>query len=163
MFPCKGKVPLTGNGCKDATTDTEKLLAWERLWPDANWAIATGSASDRLLVVDVDGIWDEPGDAWTAIANNCGGLPRTVTVLSGSGQSMHWYFRHPGRQHPRQHSRQARSRRRHEMRRGICDLPPFGPPRNTQALRVGRRPMRGGHRADPGTTAPPAAATGIRA
>jgi hypothetical protein len=92
IFPCRGKVPLTEHGCKDATTDAEQIRGWEERWPACNWALATGTASGNLLVVDVDGIWDPPGDAWTEIANDCGGLPRTVTVLSGSGHSMHWYF-----------------------------------------------------------------------
>jgi hypothetical protein len=94
IFPCKakGKTPLTPNGCKDATTDAERIGAWELEFPGCNWAIATGRVSQNLLVVDVDGIWAEPGDAWTEIANTVGGLPRTVTVLSGSGHSMHWYF-----------------------------------------------------------------------
>jgi putative DNA primase/helicase len=92
IFPCRGKVPLTEHGCKDATTDLEQIRAWEDRWPACNWAVATGTASGNILVVDVDGIWEAPGDAWTLIANECGGLPRTVTVLSGSGHSMHWYF-----------------------------------------------------------------------
>jgi hypothetical protein len=97
IFPCRGKVPLTPHGCKDASTDADQIRAWEQRWPDANWAIATGSASGGLLVVDVDGIWDEPGAAWTRIANECGlnrvpGGLRTVCGLSGSEHSMHWYF-----------------------------------------------------------------------
>jgi len=92
IFPCRGKVPLTEHGSKDATADLEQIRAWEARWPSCNWAIATGSTSGGLLVVDVDGIWEAPGDAWTQIANDCGGLPRTVTVLSGSGHSMHWYW-----------------------------------------------------------------------
>ena len=92
IFPCRGKVPLTEHGCKDATTDLEQIRAWEDRWPACNWAVATGTPSGNILVVDVDGIWGAAGDAWTLIANDCGGLPRTVTVLSGSGHSMHWYF-----------------------------------------------------------------------
>ena len=92
IFPCRGKVPLTEHGCKDATTSLEQVRGWEDQWPACNCAVATGSSSGGLLVVDVDGIWEAPGDAWTLIANECGGLPRTVTVLSGSGHSMHWYF-----------------------------------------------------------------------
>lgn len=92
IFPCRGKVPLTEHGCKDATTDEAQIQEWEERFPDANWAIATGTPSGNILVVDVDRIWEPPGDAWTLIANDCGGLPRTVTVMSGSGHSMHWYF-----------------------------------------------------------------------
>jgi Bifunctional DNA primase/polymerase, N-terminal len=92
IFPCRGKVPLTEHGCKDATTDLEQIRAWEEQFPGCNWSVATGTPSENIAVVDVDGIWEEPGDAWTQIANDCGGLPRTVTVLSGSGHSMHWWF-----------------------------------------------------------------------
>jgi hypothetical protein len=87
-----GKTPLTEHGCKDATRDPAQIAAWQERWPTCNWAIATGTPSGNLLVVDVDGIWEAPGDAWTDLANSIGGLPRTVTVLSGSGHSMHWYF-----------------------------------------------------------------------
>jgi putative DNA primase/helicase len=92
IFPCRGKVPLTEHGCKDASKDPAQIREWEERFPDANWAVATGAPSGNILVVDVDRIWQSPGDAWTLIANDCGGLPRTVTVLSGSGHSMHWYF-----------------------------------------------------------------------
>ena len=97
IFPCNGKVPLTPHGCKDATTDREQIREWEERWPACNWAVATGSASGGL--VDVDGIWDDPGAAWTRLVNECGlngaGGLQTVTVLSGSGHSMHWYFMLP--------------------------------------------------------------------
>ncbi len=97
IFPCKqkGKTPLTPNGCKAATRDPDQIAEWDKQFPGCNWGIATGSPSGNLLVVDVDGIWEAPGDAWTQIANSAGGLPRTVTVLAGSGHSMHWYFRLP--------------------------------------------------------------------
>lgn len=98
VFPCKprGKTPLTPNGCKDATADASQVQRWAEEHPGCNWAIATGSASGgNLLVVDVDGIWDTPGDAWTEIVNSAGGMPDTPTVLSGSGHGMHWYFALP--------------------------------------------------------------------
>ena len=95
ILPCRGKVPLTPHGCVDASADARQVEAWHRQWPDADWAIATGSPSGGLLVVDLDGI-DGPADAaWTQILNDCGGRSRTVCVLSGSGRSMHWYYRLP--------------------------------------------------------------------
>lgn len=99
VFPCRGKVPLTGHGCKDASTESAVVQAWQSRWPTANWAIATGAKSGGLVVVDVDDVWGEPGAAWTRIANDAGlngpGGLRTPTVLSGSGNSMHFYFRAP--------------------------------------------------------------------
>jgi hypothetical protein len=47
------------------------------------------------LVVDVDDIDGPPNAAWTDILTECGGWTRTVCVLSGSGRSMHWYYRLP--------------------------------------------------------------------
>jgi hypothetical protein len=61
VFPCKPgeKVPLTQHGCKDATTDPERIERWWTQWPDANIGLAT----DGLLVVDVDGADNRwPGD-----------------------------------------------------------------------------------------------------
>jgi hypothetical protein len=98
VFPCKprGKTPLTPNGCKDATTDACQVQRWAEQHPGCNWAVATGTAgAGNLLVVDVDGIWDTPGDAWTEIVNSAGGMPETPTVLTGSGHGMHWYFSLP--------------------------------------------------------------------
>lgn len=45
------KVPATANGCKDATTDPERITAWWTRHPDANIGLATGRAFD---VIDID-------------------------------------------------------------------------------------------------------------
>lgn len=95
----RGKRPLTRHGSKDATTDLAVIQEWRDRWPGCNWGVATGSASGRLLVVDVDGIWDQAGVAWTRLVNAAGlnrpGGLRTPCVWSGSGQSAHWWFRLP--------------------------------------------------------------------
>jgi hypothetical protein len=81
-FPCaaRSKRPLTRHGLHDATTDRDTIATWWRRWPDANVAIRTGSG---LLVIDVDDL--------SAIAQ-IPALPRTLTVATGSGRGMHFYF-----------------------------------------------------------------------
>lgn len=51
VFPCGGKIPLTPNGCKDATTDINQIDEWWTKHPLANIGIATGNG---LAVLDVD-------------------------------------------------------------------------------------------------------------
>lgn len=55
VFPLQpgSKVPMRGSrGCKDATTDAERIRAWWGANPDANIGLATGHLVD---VVDIDG------------------------------------------------------------------------------------------------------------
>lgn len=48
------KVPMRGSsGCKDATTDADRIRAWWAQTPDANIGLATGHTVD---VVDIDGL-----------------------------------------------------------------------------------------------------------
>lgn len=63
VFPCAPgqKIPLTGHGLLDATTDAERIEQWWTRQPDANVAIRT----DGLVAIDIDGAenpWlaDEP-------------------------------------------------------------------------------------------------------
>ena len=51
VFPLKyrDKVPLTRNGCKDATTDAAQIKAWWQKYPNANIGLATGSVHLQLL------------------------------------------------------------------------------------------------------------------
>ena len=53
VFPLKyrDKVPLTRNGCKDATTDAAQIKAWWQKYPNANIGLATGSVSQNSLVL----------------------------------------------------------------------------------------------------------------
>lgn len=83
--PSPGKHPLTKNGVKDATLDQEKLDAWRKRWPKANWAIACG---DGLFVVDLD---VKPGKNGIQSLAALGKVPRTRTVRTGSG-GLHLYF-----------------------------------------------------------------------
>jgi hypothetical protein len=87
-----GKHPRTEHGLKDATTDTDKIKAWWRLWPDANIGIPTGRASG-ILVLDIDpehGGNESLGD----LQLRYGPLPDTSKVTTGSGGS-HILFKHP--------------------------------------------------------------------
>ena len=51
VFPCRGKIPLTSNGFKAATSDVDQILEWAEKWPEANWGVATGEHFD---VLDLD-------------------------------------------------------------------------------------------------------------
>jgi hypothetical protein len=83
---CRGKVPLTPNGCKDATRCHAQVAAYWTAHPFANIGIATG-AHTELFVVDIDG---EAGE--TSFAR-FGTIPDTVEALTGKGR--HLYFRPP--------------------------------------------------------------------
>ncbi len=80
--PCEqpGKVPLTRNGCKDASNDESVIRGWWKRWPEANIGIATGPESG-LAVLDVDG-----DDAHTKVQEwerEHGLIPATFSVLTG--------------------------------------------------------------------------------
>ncbi|MFV2194780.1 bifunctional DNA primase/polymerase [Nocardiopsis sp. LOL_012] len=95
-----------------ATTDPDRIGAWWRRWPEANYGIATGPA--HLLVVDLDmpqpgqnppPEWDLPGvedgrDVLAVLAERAGApLPLdTFTVTTRRG-GLHLYFTHPDGPH----------------------------------------------------------------
>jgi hypothetical protein len=87
VFPCRcrGKIPATAHGLKDATTDPEQISAWWTQQPDYNVAIATGAVS-KIFVVDVDGPKAE-------LELQRLDLPATVQVTTARGR--HLYFRYP--------------------------------------------------------------------
>lgn len=62
VFPVKplDKLPLTDRGFKDASSEATQLLEWNRKWPTANWAVATGLKSG-ILIIDIDG---QQGSEW---------------------------------------------------------------------------------------------------
>ena len=86
-----GKHPRSPHGLKDATADETVIEHWWAKWPNANVAVATGSASG-LLVLDVDP--RNGGDE--SLKKVLGGreIPRTPTVRTGGGGS-HFYFQLP--------------------------------------------------------------------
>lgn len=88
-----GKHPRTINGLSDATTNEIQIRAWWTKWPDANIGIATGIQAG-IIVVDLDnkrGI--DGGGNLTALATKFGGMPETLTAITGSGE--HLYFQSP--------------------------------------------------------------------
>ncbi len=94
VFPIieKTKKPYTPNGCKDAKTDLRAIRFWWKKWPDANIAIATGSASGGLVVIDID-LKDEVNGykALEEWQKENGQFPETARALSGN-KGMHLYF-----------------------------------------------------------------------
>ena len=86
VFPVKpqGKEPLV-KWRAAASADPVRIAAWTREFPGCNWGLATGSAS-QLVVIDVDG--EQWMKDYAAL-----GLPATLTVKSGRG--WHFYFRLP--------------------------------------------------------------------
>lgn len=99
VFPVSAltKKPLTPHGCKDAKKSVGAIKAWWRKWPDASVGVATGSASN-LLVIDED-IDEEKGlngyesmRDWQA---EHGELPETVRAITGRGGA-HSYYHYEG-------------------------------------------------------------------
>lgn len=88
VFPLKPglKAPLTEHGLLDATTLPDQITEWWTKHPAANIGIATGEASD-IVVVDVDGPQGE--DALAAF----GDLPRCPSSSTGKGR--HLIFARP--------------------------------------------------------------------
>lgn len=97
IFPLKpaDKIPLTKNGCKDATTDGAQVKAWWQQYPNANIGIATGSKSNGLIVIDLDIDEDKGKDGKDELRTwelENGDLPETWTSTTGRGGS-HLFFR----------------------------------------------------------------------
>lgn len=93
VFPCKerGKSPAFKNWQTSATTDPEAIKTiWTRN-PQYNIAIATGSTSNGLIIVDVDNHDVNGADSLAEWERKNGKLPETATVLTGSG-GVHYYY-----------------------------------------------------------------------
>lgn len=91
VFPCRGKRPATEHGCKDASTDRDRINSW---WAseEHNVAIATGNG---LVVLDVDvdhGAGKFGDETLSNLEAQYGPLPDTWTCLTGGG-GVHYYFR----------------------------------------------------------------------
>lgn len=84
VFPCRprSKQPATPHGCKDATTDVDRIVRyWQRV-PDANVAVATGPASE-LWILDVD--MPDGIESLRALESQHAQLPHTLTQRTGGG------------------------------------------------------------------------------
>jgi predicted P-loop ATPase len=100
VFPVsqQTKKPLTPHGCKDAKKNTGAIRAWWKRYPDASIGVATGSASN-LLVIDED-VDEDKGlngvhemQLWE---RDNGELPETVRAITGRGGA-HLYFHYSGK------------------------------------------------------------------
>jgi putative DNA primase/helicase len=77
-----GKHPIPPNGLKDATTELDQLHAWNERYPDANWAVRTGSESG-VWVADYDG--DAGREGRRAPEAEIGGLDEPAQIKTGGG------------------------------------------------------------------------------
>jgi Bifunctional DNA primase/polymerase, N-terminal len=57
VFPCQPgqKIPATGHGYLDATTDERQITRWFTAHPDRNLAVGTGAPGPDVLDVDQHG------------------------------------------------------------------------------------------------------------
>ena len=89
VLPCRGKIPATAHGYKDATKDPEKIKSFT-----GNIGIATGAVSN-IFVLDVDVKKSAGGDkSLAALEEKHGKLPETLTAKTWSG-GLHYYFKYP--------------------------------------------------------------------
>jgi len=89
-----GKHPITKNGVKDATDNTDLIKTWMERWPTANWAVACGATSG-IIVIDVD----PRKDGFNSIEEletmrEDGPLPDTLQSNTG-GAGRHYIFAYP--------------------------------------------------------------------
>jgi len=92
VFPCRPgeKVPATGRGFLDATTDRERIASWWTAAPERNVAVATGAPGPDVLDVDI-----RPDGSGFAAFNRLQregmiGHPRVIIRTPGGG--MHAYY-----------------------------------------------------------------------
>jgi putative DNA primase/helicase len=87
-----GKHPRTLNGIKDATNDKKLIQQWWRQWPDASIGIATGKASN-IIVVDLDPRHDGR-KTLEKLREKLGPWTKTVSARTGGG-GRHYIFAYP--------------------------------------------------------------------
>lgn len=107
VFPLQdgGKAPRTKHGCKEATTDTERIRSWWTAYPNANIGIACGTVSctglssgalcRNLTVIDLDSKPDKGVNGFKELyewQQENGALPETLTVKTGGGGYHYYYF-----------------------------------------------------------------------
>jgi len=92
VFPCRPgeKVPATGHGFLDASTDPDRIASWWTAAPERNVAIATGAPGPDVLDVDV-----RPDGSGFAAFNRLRregmiGHPRVIVRTPGGG--LHAYY-----------------------------------------------------------------------
>lgn len=85
------KRPAIKRGVHGATTNKKELKRYFRNNPRANYGVSTGGTSN-IFVLDIDGRAGR--HSLSKLISDHGKLPKTVTVLTGSGE--HRYFRGNG-------------------------------------------------------------------
>ncbi len=97
VFPCipATKAPYEKGGFHKATTDLAIIRLWWQRWPDADVAIPTGSASERVIL-DLDNKTGEHEGrrSLEALEAEHGELPDTVEAITPSGGA-HIVFKAP--------------------------------------------------------------------
>lgn len=97
------KRPATENGCKDATTDKQKISDWWDKRPDSNIGIATGSISGGLVVIDLD-VDENKGingyEIFKKWQQENGELPESWQSITGRG-GYHLFYRDSAVNHNR--------------------------------------------------------------
>jgi len=98
IFPLSAgqKIPLKGTeGCKEATTDPEKITAWWKKSPAANIGLACGQING-FIVIDIDAHKDEENGAESLadLEASMGKLPDTVEALTANG-GRHLFYKYP--------------------------------------------------------------------
>ena len=91
------KKPLTPHGCKNAKKDPGAIRSWWKRWPNASIGVATGSASN-LIVIDEDIDEDKGLNGYHSIKaweRENGELPETVRAITGRGGA-HVYYGYDG-------------------------------------------------------------------
>jgi len=83
------KAPCIKGGCHAATLNPEVIAEWDRLFPDANVAVACGRSPANLIVVDLDGA--EAEEDWgRLVKKHLFQEPTCPQVLTSRGR--HLYF-----------------------------------------------------------------------
>ncbi|MBT3271927.1 MAG: bifunctional DNA primase/polymerase, partial [Spirochaetales bacterium] len=96
IYPQKrDKTPAIKGWKEAATSDIEKIKAWDRQFPDCNWGIVTGLSSG-VLPLDLDRHSDAPDGikAWERLVKDRAEDWKTFSVRTPSG-GRHTYFSFP--------------------------------------------------------------------
>lgn len=94
---CKsqGKHPRINEWQKQASSDPAVVNNWKNLYPNSNWALATGAGSD-VFVLDIDVAKGNGFESLEDFESNRqdGPLPKTLEATTGSG-GRHLFFKFP--------------------------------------------------------------------
>ena len=94
---CHGECGTDGHGFYDATLDFDRIKNWHKLYPNAYWAMRTGSKESGgagLVVIDIDKHNKNGFLAWEQLREEHSEPIETVTVRTKSSGN-HLYFAYP--------------------------------------------------------------------